>query len=68
MMVQELGKGEKRKFAFNHEDECCPRIRSFHNHLFLEQAEGYVKALEKSTSRVLSSREVFEHCVQTGLE
>ena len=30
-------------------------------HLFLEQAEGYVKALEKSTFQVLSWREVFEH-------
>jgi hypothetical protein len=30
-------------------------------------AEGYVKALEKSTSPVLSWREVFEPCVQTGL-
>ena len=29
-------------------------------HLFLEQAEEYVKALEKSTSRVLDWREVFE--------
>jgi hypothetical protein len=34
------------------------------NDLFLEQAEGYVKALEKSTSRVLSSREVYEPCAQ----
>jgi predicted nucleic acid-binding Zn-ribbon protein len=30
------------------------------NLLVLEQAEGYVKALEKSTSWVLSWREVFE--------
>jgi len=30
--------------------------------LFLEQAEGYVNALEKSTSQVLSWREVFEPC------
>jgi hypothetical protein len=34
------------------------------NYLFLEQAEGYVKALEKSTSRDLSWREVYEPCVQ----
>jgi hypothetical protein len=33
-------------------------------YLFLEPAEGYVKALEKSTSRVLNWREVFEHCAQ----
>jgi len=39
-MVQELGKGEKRKFAVNHEDECYPTIRSFHNHLFLNSPEG----------------------------
>jgi hypothetical protein len=30
------------------------------NYLFVEQEEGYVKAMEKSTSRVLSWREVFE--------
>jgi hypothetical protein len=30
------------------------------NDLFLEQAEGYVKALEKSTSRILNWREIFE--------
>jgi hypothetical protein len=34
------------------------------NDLFLEQAEGYVNALEKSTSRVLNWREVFEHGAQ----
>jgi hypothetical protein len=34
------------------------------NDLFLEQAKGYVKALEKSTSRVLSWEEVFEHGAQ----
>jgi hypothetical protein len=33
-------------------------------HFFLEQAEGYVKAPQKSTSRVLNWREVFEHCAQ----
>jgi hypothetical protein len=33
-------------------------------YLFLEEAEGYVKALEKSTSRVLNWREVYEHCAQ----
>ena len=31
------------------------------NDLFLEQAEGYVKALEKSTSSVFNFRKVFEH-------
>ena len=31
------------------------------NYLFLEQAEGYVKALEKSTSLLSIIREVFEH-------
>jgi hypothetical protein len=30
-------------------------------HLFLEQAEGYVNALEKSTSPVKRLREVFQH-------
>jgi len=30
----------------------------------LEQAKGYVKALEKSTSWVLSWGEVYEHCAQ----
>jgi hypothetical protein len=34
-------------------------------HLFLEQAEGYVNALEKSTSLVFSLREVFEHCTES---
>ena len=34
----------------------------FQNDFLLEQAKGYVKALEKSTSRVLGLREVFEHC------
>jgi hypothetical protein len=34
------------------------------NHLFLEQAKGYVKALEKSTSAPSTMREVFEHCVE----
>ena len=33
-------------------------------HLFLEQTEGYVKALKKSTSLPSTTREVFEHCVQ----
>lgn len=32
----------------------------FYFHLFLGQAEGYVKAPEKSTSRVSGWREVFE--------
>jgi hypothetical protein len=32
--------------------------------LFLEQAKGYVKALEKSTSRALSLRDVYEPCAQ----
>jgi hypothetical protein len=30
-------------------------------HLLLELAEGYVKALEKSTSTLSVMREVFEH-------
>jgi len=34
------------------------------NRLFLEQAEGYVKALEKSTSPPSTMREVFEHCAE----
>jgi hypothetical protein len=34
------------------------------NHFFLEQAEGYVNALQKSTSRVFRWREVFERCAQ----
>jgi hypothetical protein len=29
-----------------------------------EQTGGYVKALEKSTARVLSWGEVYEHCAQ----
>jgi hypothetical protein len=29
--------------------------------LFLEQAEGYVKALEKSTYPLSTMKEVFEH-------
>jgi len=29
--------------------------------LFLEQGEGYVKALEKSTSPLSTMKEVFEH-------
>jgi hypothetical protein len=33
-------------------------------HLFLEQAEGYVKALEKSTYPLSTMKEVFEHGVQ----
>jgi hypothetical protein len=33
-------------------------------YLLLEQAEGYVKALEKSNSQVLSWTEVFERCMQ----
>jgi hypothetical protein len=34
------------------------------NYLFVEQEEGYVKAMGKSTSRVLSWREVLELCSQ----
>jgi hypothetical protein len=30
----------------------------------MEQAEGYVKALEKSTSPPSTMREVLEHCAQ----
>lgn len=44
----------------------CP-LFSAHIHLVLEWAKGYVKALEKSTYRVLSSREVFEPCAQRTL-
>jgi hypothetical protein len=32
------------------------------NHSLLEQAEGYVKVLKKSTSLVSAMREVFECC------
>ena len=35
------------------------------NHLFLEQAEGYVKTPEKSTFRPSTIREVFEHCTES---
>jgi hypothetical protein len=35
--------------------------RGLRKHLFLEQAEGYVNTLEKSTFRPSTSREVFEH-------
>lgn len=41
-----------------------PHVLTGKNHLFLEQAEGYGKAPQKSTSRVLNWREVFEHCTQ----
>jgi hypothetical protein len=34
------------------------------NHLFVEQAEGYVKALEKSTAPPSTMKEVFEHGAQ----
>jgi hypothetical protein len=34
--------------------------------LFLEQAEGYVKAQEKSTCPLSTLREVFEHGAQNG--
>ena len=50
MMVQELGKGEERKFAVNHEDEEYLGAKSCHNNLFVEQAEGYVVPCRKSTS------------------
>jgi hypothetical protein len=33
---------------------------------FLEQAEGYVKPLEKSTSPLSTMREVFEHGAQNN--
>ena len=36
------------------------------NDLFLEQAEGYVKALEKSTCPLSTRKKVFEHGVQTN--
>ena len=35
-------------------------------YLFLEQAEGYVKALEKSTFRFSTMRGVFEHRAQNA--
>jgi hypothetical protein len=35
-----------------------------HNDLFLEQAEGYVKYPEKSTSPLSTMKEVFEHGAQ----
>ena len=35
-------------------------FRSFHNHLFLEQVQGYVKVLENSTSPLKGFREIFE--------
>jgi hypothetical protein len=41
---------------------------SFRNHLFVEQTKGYVKALEKSTCRVLNWREAFEYCTQNEAE
>jgi hypothetical protein len=34
------------------------------NHFFLEQAAGYVKAPQKSTSQLSTMKEVFERCVQ----
>lgn len=51
MMVQELGQAEKRKFAINHEDECYPRTRSFHNHLFL--------TLSSPNQKVLIAQQIF---------
>jgi hypothetical protein len=36
-------------------------VRAGRNHLFLDQAKGYVKALEKSTSAPSTMREVFDH-------
>jgi len=36
-------------------------LRSLHSALFLEQAEGYVKVLEKSTYLLSSRKEVSEH-------
>ena len=39
-------------------------LEPFQMHLFLEQAEGYVNALEKSTSLLTTMREIFEHCAQ----
>jgi hypothetical protein len=36
------------------------------NHFFLEQAEEYVNALKKSTSRVLILRGDFEHCMESS--
>ncbi len=36
------------------------------NYLFVELAEGYVKALEKSTFRFSTMRGVFEHRAQNA--
>jgi hypothetical protein len=36
------------------------------NYLYLEQAEGYVKVLEKSTSRFPNMRGGFEHRAQNA--
>jgi hypothetical protein len=52
MMVDELRQSEERESAV------------IHIYFFLEQAEGYVNALEKSTFRPSTIREVFEHCAQ----
>jgi hypothetical protein len=38
--------------------------RGLQLHLFLEQVEGYVKALEKSTCPLSTITEVFEHCAR----
>lgn len=41
---------------------CEPLEAVDQNDLFLEQAKGYVKAVEKSTSPIFSLREVFDPC------
>jgi hypothetical protein len=41
------------------------RVLPCHSILFFEQAKGYVKALEKSPSRVFRLREVFEHWTES---
>jgi len=45
-----------------HSDRACEP-----KDLFLEQARGYVKVLEKSTYPLSTMKEVIEHCMQTGL-
>ena len=42
----------------------CSKGTALYNGLFLEQAKGYVRRLEKSTSPTSTMREVFELCAQ----
>jgi hypothetical protein len=43
----------------------CAQWECSQNHLFLEQAEGYVEAPEKSTSPRSTMKEIFEHCARS---